>query len=93
MHACGTTIIYLHGCVQLLINFCIFLHRVVQYQNTIIDSKSVCTWSGQYQEIDGEPKIITTWLLTSQTEPKDNWSSVQVNKDIFSRDYRDANAD
>ena len=58
-----------------------------------MDSKSVCTWSGQYQEIDGEPKIITTWLLTRSTKPKDNWESVRVNKNTFFRDPRDADAD
>ena len=65
-------------------------YRVVQFQNEVIDSKSVCAWSGQYQETDGKPKILTTWLLTSQTEPKNNWASVRVNKATFFRDPRDA---
>lgn len=34
-------------------------------------SGSTTTWSGQYQ-VDSEPRILTTWLLTVQTDPDDN---------------------
>ena len=47
---------------------------------------SVTTWSGQLQYTpSGDPTIITTWLLTSQTDPKDNWGSTQVGFDVFSQ--------
>lgn len=49
------------------------------------DSKSASAWSGQYQVIDGVEKISTTWLLTSETDPSDNWSSTRVGQDEFHR--------
>ena len=47
-------------------------------------SLSTTTWSGQLQFNDqGDPTILTTWLLTSQTIAVDNWKSTTVGKDNF----------
>ena len=51
-------------------------------------ANSTTTWSGQWQKTRSGIRIFTTWLLTSQTEPKDNWKSTLVGKDTF---YRTAN--
>jgi hypothetical protein len=58
---------------------------VVVWQNQYGSSDSVTTWSGQYQTIEGEDTIVTTWLLTMETSPDHDWSSTLVNKDIFTR--------
>ena len=46
-------------------------------------ANSTTTWSGQWQQIKFDIYIYTTWLLTSQTEPTDNWESTLVGKDTF----------
>ena len=43
---------------------------------------SVTAWSGQLQN----EQLVTTWVLTSQTVPKNNWQSTTVNQDIFTKD-------
>ena len=48
------------------------------------DSKSTCVWTGERQLDDTKPVILTTWLLTMQTDPKNNWESTMVGHDIFS---------
>ena len=58
---------------------------VVVWQNQYGSSDSVTTWSGQYQIINGMGTIVTTWLLTQETDPDDDWASTLVNKDIFTR--------
>lgn len=58
---------------------------VVVWHNQDDHSDSVTSWSGQYQIIDGVDTIVTTWLLTQETDPDDDWSSTFVNKDIFTR--------
>ena len=60
---------------------------VVVYNNY----NSTAAWSGQYQrnEKTGEEKIYTFWLLTSETEPQDNWKATQIGQDIFTRDCPD----
>ena len=56
----------------------------VNWQNDCCNAHSVTTWSGQLQfNSIGEPVILTTWLLTHQTAPDDNWSSTQVGFDTF----------
>ena len=51
------------------------------------DSCSTCTWSGLRKlQLDGNPVIITTWLLTRQKkEDTKIWESTHVNKDYFYR--------
>ncbi|WP_449399363.1 avidin/streptavidin family protein [Chryseobacterium wanjuense] len=56
---------------------------IVVWQNSHGSSDSVTSWNGQLQEIDGIPTIVTTWLLTEETDPNDNWRSTLVGKDIF----------
>ncbi|WEK38292.1 MAG: avidin/streptavidin family protein [Candidatus Pseudobacter hemicellulosilyticus] len=58
---------------------------VVLWNNQYGSSDSVTTWSGQIQEIAGEETIVTTWLLTAETEDDDNWHSTLVGKDVFTR--------
>ncbi len=58
---------------------------VVVWQNQHGSSDSVTTWSGQYQVIDGVDTIVTTWLLTKETESDDDWRSTVINKDIFTK--------
>ena len=51
--------------------------------------KSTTAWSGQMQLVSQTPisqplpTIITTWLLTEETSPEDNWSSTNVSMDTF----------
>jgi len=54
---------------------------VVSWTNNSVKCSSVTAWSGQLQK----DKIVTTWLLTAQTTPANNWRSTTVNKDIFTR--------
>jgi len=57
----------------------------VNWQNGFRNAHSVTTWSGQLQQKSfGDPMILTTWLLTTQTEAGDNWDSTKVGKDEFS---------
>ena len=57
----------------------------VNWQISTLNAHSVSTWSGQLQYTpSGDPTILTTWLFTSQTDPKDNWESTQVGFDVFS---------
>ncbi|GAA3632930.1 avidin/streptavidin family protein [Flavivirga jejuensis] len=58
---------------------------VVVWQNGYGSSDSVTAWSGQYQIINGVDTIVTTWLLTQETNPDDDWSSTIINKDIFTK--------
>ena len=61
----------------------------VTYNNTEHgNSKSTATWSGQRQlTLNGSPIIPTTWLLTSQTVPSNNWESTLTNQDLFQRTF------
>jgi len=56
---------------------------VVVWQNKYGSSDSVTTWSGQFQVIDGVPTIVTTWLLTQETNPSDDWRSTLIGQDTF----------
>lgn len=55
----------------------------VAWQNDYGDSESATAWSGEYH--DQDDIIVTTWLLTSQTDEEDDWKSTLVGKDIFQR--------
>lgn len=58
---------------------------VVSWENEYANAESVTSWSGQYQ-IRGEQEVITTfWLLTMETNPKLNWRSTLVGRDVFRR--------
>ena len=58
----------------------------VNWQNSYQNAKSVTTWSGQQQfNSIGEPVILTTWLLTSQKTPDNDWESTLVGFDTFSQ--------
>ena len=58
---------------------------VVAWVNDLGSSSSVTSWSGQWQIVDGEEEINTTWLLTSEENPDDDWKSTLVGRDIFRR--------
>jgi len=58
---------------------------VVLWNNQTGSSDSVTAWSGQVQVISGEERIVTTWLLTTETDADDAWHSTLVGKDIFTR--------
>lgn len=58
---------------------------VVSWTNTLSRCSSVTAWSGQLQTLGGQDQLVTTWLLTAQTVPRNNWQSTTVNKDIFKR--------
>ena len=50
------------------------------------NSESTATWSGQRQlASDCSPVIYTTWLLTTQSVPSNNWKSTLTNQDLFQR--------
>lgn len=50
-------------------------------------AKSTCSWSGQYQlDRASQPQILTTWLLTTETEPKDDWNSTRLGQNVFTRE-------
>ena len=50
-------------------------------------SKSTTSWSGQFQiePKTQEQQILTSWLLTVQTAPSDDWNSTNVGFDVFTR--------
>jgi hypothetical protein len=35
--------------------------------------------------ISNVPKILTTWLLTQQTKPADEWESTLIDQDVFTK--------
>ena len=57
---------------------------VVTFQNQERNAHSTTTWSGQYFNAGGE-RILTHWLLTSSTLPKDVWKSTNLGTDTFIR--------
>src|ERR1051326_1840170 len=57
----------------------------VAWNNEFKNSDSVTTWCGQYQVKDGEEIIVTTWLLTTETDPNDDWHSTLIGMDTFYR--------
>ena len=59
---------------------------VVSWTNDLSRCSSVTAWSGQLQKVLGQDQIVTTWLLTAQTVPSNNWQSTTVNQDIFTKD-------
>ena len=61
------------------------LGLVVVWANEQGSSHSVTTWSGQFEVIDGQEILRTTWLLTRETAPNLDWQSTLVGTDIFTR--------
>lgn len=59
---------------------------VVSWENDSGNSYSVTAWSGQVQLVGGEQIMRTTWLLTSETNPQDDWKSTLVGMNVFRRD-------
>jgi len=58
---------------------------VVTWQNEKRKTDSVTAWSGEVREFSGTQLITTTWLLTVETVPSDDWKSTLVGKDLFTR--------
>ncbi|HWH08341.1 MAG TPA: avidin/streptavidin family protein [Candidatus Thermoplasmatota archaeon] len=58
---------------------------VVAWQNSFGSLRSTTAWSGQYQNQSGVESLVTTWLLTSDTTPDQNWASTLVGQDVFTR--------
>lgn len=59
---------------------------VVSWQNGRLNSHSVTAWSGQFRVVDnGDEFITTTWLLTRESPPEEDWESTILGKDVFSR--------
>ncbi len=56
---------------------------VVQWVNQHKQVNSVTAWSGQLMLVDNVPTILTTWLLTQQTIPQDEWESTLIDQDVF----------
>ncbi len=58
---------------------------VVTWQNETRQTDSCTVWCGEVRETDGTQSIETTWLLTIETTPGDDWKSTLVGKDRFTR--------
>lgn len=58
---------------------------VVVWRNQYMNACSTTTWCGQYQFDPNthEEVIVTTWLLTAQTDPQEDWNSTNVGFDEF----------
>jgi hypothetical protein len=59
---------------------------VVAWTNDEWSSQSATTWSGQYQVVGGAEVLHTTWLLTRETDPAEDWQSSFVGQDVFTRE-------
>jgi len=57
----------------------------VVWTNASGSSHSVTTWSGQYQENQGQEEILAFWLLTSEQLPQNDWAATNVGQDTFVR--------
>ena len=57
----------------------------VSWENKFRNAHSVTTWSGQFQYDSqiSDFTILTTWLLTVKTDPKDDWNSTNIGADKF----------
>ena len=57
------------------------------YRNQYQTAESTATWSGQWQLQPEKDRILiyTTWLLTVQTTPENNWQSTYIGKDTFKK--------
>ena len=58
-----------------------------------MDNCAVISWTGQMQNFpNGEPGILTTYVVAHQTNPEDNWRSIITGVNTF-RAIRYAPAD
>ncbi len=57
----------------------------VAWQNDRRSVDSTTSWSGEAREINGNQTILTTWLLSTETTPDNDWKSTLVGKDLFTR--------
>jgi hypothetical protein len=48
------------------------------------EAHSVTVWSGQYHS--GDDVIRATWLMSTETDPADDWRSTFVGYDVFQRE-------
>jgi hypothetical protein len=58
---------------------------VVCWNNPAINLHSVTVWSGQYHDVSGDEVLSTTWLLTKESPPENDWASTLVGNDVFRR--------
>ncbi len=58
---------------------------VVCWNNAYQNQHSTTVWCGQYLVEDGEERLVTTWLLTRETRPADQWAATLVGSDVFQR--------
>jgi|SRR5579883_23071 len=57
----------------------------VSWHNETGNSHSATAWAGQLQRDELGDVIVTTWLLTRETQSKDDWESTLVGQDVFRR--------
>ena len=56
----------------------------LDWENSELDACAVISWSGQTQYLpNGNPVILTTWVVTRETSFEDNWSSTLIGTDQF----------
>lgn len=58
---------------------------VVTWNNGTSDLQSTTAWCGQLQMVGGQETLTTMWLLSQSTPPADNWESVLIGQDVFTR--------
>ena len=58
---------------------------VVVWNNSTSDLQSTTAWCGQLQLINGQETLTTMWLLNQTTAPAQNWESMLIGQDIFTR--------
>ncbi|HSR88788.1 MAG TPA: avidin/streptavidin family protein [Candidatus Udaeobacter sp.] len=58
---------------------------VVVWNNSTSDLQSTTAWCGQLQMINGQETLTTMWLLNQTTNPADNWESMLIGQDVFTR--------
>lgn len=75
----------LNGLVELQPDSSQAVGFAVAWQNQSKNLHCITTWSGQFQLKGTEETIATTWLLTQDTDPNDDWSSTSVGQDLFTR--------
>ena len=58
----------------------------VAYNNSFRNAHSTAGWSGQYfDDLEGEEKILTHWLLTSSSTPESVWRATNIGTNTFTR--------
>lgn len=57
----------------------------VAWENDDLKSHSATAWAGQFQRDDEGDVILTTWLLTRETDRPDDWESTNVGQDVYRR--------